>query len=125
MTAVRNEIWSLLMKQGGKTSSELRACYPVTKERSIRVLREMLKRGYVTREEAGLNSKNVQTYRYFANPNCPPVGRGNFERKPRLRVRVIGDRGGYSVKKVQVSSKARQAAAMRSIACLPIVRVGA
>lgn len=118
-------IWNFLLENGGKTSAELRANFTITADRSTHILREMLARGYVRREEAGLNIKNVMTYRYFANADKPPVGRGNFERRPRVRVRVIGEKGKYSVKKIQGASKGRQAIAMRNIACLPIVKIRA
>lgn len=121
----RQEIWELLLKDGGKTSTELRALFPVSKDRATRVLREMLLRGYLRRDQAGRNNKRVMTYRYFANEDNPPIGKGHYERKERLRVRVIGERQGYAFKAVQASSKTRQATAMRNIACFPVVRLSA
>lgn len=122
MISKRKQIYDWLIESGGKTSAEVTANLDIPLEHVIRELPAMMKRGHLTRVEAGLNCKNVMTYRYFAVPGRPPVGKGNFERKPRIAVRVIGERR-YKHRKVQTASIQRQAMARSRFETQPIVRL--
>lgn len=95
----REQIWRwLLTKPEGAYTHEVQSQFEITKGRSIRVMREMMGQGCVTRKQGEPVPHNgVARYVYFANPDCPPPGPGKYDhrkvkRATALRITVRDER---------------------------------